>query len=127
VGFNFAASRSYGRVEVYIDRGDGEENRFIYDQLHAQQDTVQAAFGGELIWQPLEGKRACRIKSEMVANIFDRQQWPAMIDFMTGAMVRMENVFKEPLAAVNRKLRSRERAGLVVMPAVAAPDAAEGN
>src|SRR5260370_26117188 len=38
VGLNLAASRSYGRAEVYIDRGDGEENTFIYDQLHAQKD-----------------------------------------------------------------------------------------
>jgi hypothetical protein len=33
------------------------------------------------------------IKSEMAGNIFDRDQWPAMIDFMTGAVVRLENPF----------------------------------
>jgi hypothetical protein len=112
VGFNFVASRTYGRAEVYIDRGDGEENTFIYNQLHAQKDAIQAAFGSDLIWEPLEGKRACRIKSEMAGNILDRDQWPAMIEFMTDAMVRMENAFREPLAAINRKLRNRERIGL---------------
>src|SRR5262249_3226597 len=38
VGFNLAASRTYGRAEVYIDRGDGEENMVIYNQLDAQKD-----------------------------------------------------------------------------------------
>ena len=34
-----------------------------------------------------------------------------MIDCMTAAMVRMENAFREPLAAINRKLRTREALG----------------
>jgi len=39
---------------VYIDRGDGQENRFIYDELHAQKDAIEAAFGTELKWEPLK-------------------------------------------------------------------------
>lgn len=127
VAFSLAASRTYGRAELYIDRGDGEENTFIYNELYAQKDAIQATFGGKLMWDPLEGKRACRIKSELPGNIFDRDQWPAMIEFMTGAMERMESAFKEPLAAVNRELRSREKARLATTPAVAVPDAAEGS
>ena len=114
---------------TYIDRGDGGENTFIYNQLHAQRDALEAAFGGDLTWEPLEGKRACRIKSEIAGNIFDREQWPAMINFMTDAMVRMENAFREPLAAINRKLRNRERIALAPapVPAGATVEAAEGS
>src|SRR5271169_861046 len=65
VGFNLVASRTYARAEVYIDRGDGEENMFIHNQLLAQKGVIEAVFGGDLTWEPLEGKRACRIKSEM--------------------------------------------------------------
>ena len=125
VVFSLAASRTYGRAEVYIDRGDGKENMFISDQLHAQKDRIDAAFGGDLTWDPLEGKRACRIKSEMAGNIFDRDQWPAMIDFLTSTMVRMEKRFlRDPLAAINRKLRTRERASPTLVPTV---EAAEGS
>ena len=65
----------------------------------------------------------------MAGNIFDRDQWPAMIDFMTDAMVRMESVFREPLAAINRKLRNRERIALAPapVPAGATVEAAEGS
>ena len=90
-----------------------------------QHWALEAAFGGDLTWEPLEGKRACRIKSEMAGNIFDRDQWPAMIDFMTDAMVRMESVFREPLAAINRKLRTKER--LALAPTVAPGEAAGGR
>jgi hypothetical protein len=101
--FSLVANRSHARVEIYIDRGDSDENMCIYDQLHAQKDAIEDAFGGDLIWDPLEGKRACRIKSEKAGNVLDRDQWPAMIDFMTGAMVRMEDAFRRPLAEINRK------------------------
>jgi hypothetical protein len=41
VSFNFAAGRAYGRAEVYIDRGDGDENKFIYDQLCEQKNAIE--------------------------------------------------------------------------------------
>jgi hypothetical protein len=110
VSYGLVATRIHARAELYIDRGDGDENTFIYDQLRGQKDSIENAFGGKLIWQPLEGKRACRIKGEQPGNIYDHDQWPTMIDFMTGAMVRMEIAFRNPLAAINNKLRTKDRA-----------------
>jgi hypothetical protein len=46
----------------------------------------------------------------MSGNILERDQWPALIEFMTDAMARMENTFKEPLADIDRKLRNRGQA-----------------
>jgi hypothetical protein len=65
----------------------------------------------------------------MAGNIFDRDQWPVMIDFMTDAMMRMESALREPLAAINRKLRTRERAALALAPEPTVPtvEAAEGS
>ena len=37
MSFNFVAGRTYCRVELYIDRGDNEENKFIYDQLYLKK------------------------------------------------------------------------------------------
>jgi hypothetical protein len=45
----------------------------------------------------------------MPGTIYDSDQWPALIKFMTDALVRMENAFKEPLADINRELQKRER------------------
>lgn len=109
IGLNFSAGKAYGRAEVYIDRGNKEENDFIFNQLLSQREAIQSTFGGELVWEPLDDKRACRIKAEMAGNIFEREQWPALIEFMVDAMVRMEKAFKEPLASINRKLRSKDK------------------
>jgi Domain of unknown function (DUF4268) len=107
VGFNFAAGRAYGRVELYIGRGEKEENKFIFDLLYAKKEAIDTSFGRELTWERLDDKGASRIKSEMPGSIFDPDQWTELIEFMTDAMVRMENTFKEPLADINRKLRNR--------------------
>jgi hypothetical protein len=48
----------------------------------------------------------------MAGSIFNRDQWLALIDFMTDAMVKMEKAFREPLGEINRKLGSRERGSL---------------
>jgi Domain of unknown function (DUF4268) len=109
VSFNFAAGRSYGRAELYIDRGEKKMNEFIFDQLYGRKASIETAFGGELTWERLDDKRACRIKSETPGTIYDSDQWPALIKFITDAMVRLEKAFKEPLPDINRALQKSER------------------
>ena len=97
---------------LYIDRGDKEENKFIFERLYAKKESIETAFGGTLTWERLDNRRACRIKCETPGNIVDSDQWPTLIEFMTDAMVRMENTFKEPLADINQQLQNREKASL---------------
>ena len=104
VGFNFVASKNYGRAEIYIDRGDKEENEFIFDELYKDKDEIETNFGSTLVWERLDDKRACRIKAETEGNIFNKDEWNTMIDFMTSSMVKIVNNFKKPLAKVNQKL-----------------------
>ncbi len=107
IGFNFAATKNYGRAELYIDRGDKEENEFIFDQLFAQREKIENSFNDTLEWERLDDKRACRIKAETSANVFDEAQWEAMINFMTDAMCRLEIAVKSPLLQINEQLKNR--------------------
>lgn len=107
VGFNFSASGKYGRAEIYIDRGDHAENKYVFDQLLAQRKSLEEAFEGSLVWERLDHRRACRIKCETEADMFERNDWPSMIEFMTDAMVRIEKAFREPLQKLNADVRSR--------------------
>jgi hypothetical protein len=107
VGFNFAAAGKYGRAEIYIDRGEQSENKYVFDQLFAQREALEAAFGGPLVWERLDHRRACRIKCETEADMFEREDWPRMIEFMTDAMVRIEKAFRDPLQKLNADVRSR--------------------
>lgn len=106
VGFNFAATRSYGRAEIYIDRGDKEENEFVFDYLYASKNDIEEAYGRQLVWERLEERRGCRIKDEYGGmNIFDEATWSEGVEFMTEAMCKMEKVFKEYLLKLRTQLR----------------------
>ena len=94
LGLNFAAAKSYARAELYIDRGEREENKKIFDSLEQQKQSIEEEFGDTLIWERLDDKRACRIKYQQDGNIFEPDQWPEMINFMVNAMVRLEKALK---------------------------------
>ena len=76
---------------------------------YEKKASIETAFGDELTWERLDDKQASRIKSEMPGTIYDFDKWPALIEFMTDAMAKMENAFKEPLSDINRALQKRER------------------
>ena len=99
VPFNFVAGKNYGRAELYIDRGDKEENKEIFGDLFSQKATIEQAFGRALTWERLDDARASRVKSETPGNIFDDRQWPALITFMTDAMACLDSSLKRASVA----------------------------
>ena len=105
-GLNCVATKSHGRAELYIDRGNGEENKLIFDELSAHKEQIEKNFGGPLVWQRLEEKRACRIKAETSGNVFDKKQWGEMQAFMVDGMLRLEEALKDPLKQVAQKLKA---------------------
>ena len=112
MGYNFVASGKYARVEIYIDRGDREENEHAFDYLYDKKNEIEKIFKKELIWQRLDSARACRIKFEKPANIFEEEQWSDMINFMTDAMINLESTFKPYLSQVNNMLKSTQQNGV---------------
>ena len=105
VAYNFVISKSYARVEVYMQRPIKEENKFIFDELEKQKVTIEDDFGDKLSWERLNDKKASRIKYQKEeVNIFNKNDWPIMIDFLIDAMVRLEKAFKLQLIEVRKKL-----------------------
>lgn len=101
VGYGFVAGRSFGRVEIYIDRGDKETNRHIFDSLSKDKDVICKEFGCDIIWEPLDERRACRIKAQIDGSIYNEDDWPQMIEFMVSSMIRLEKVFAPRIAKIN--------------------------
>jgi len=104
-GLNFAITKSYGRAEIYIDRGVAEENKFIFDELYKQREEIESRFKGSLVWERLDDKRASRIKSELETNVFDKDNWDKMITFMTDKMIQIDTIIKPILVKIGEKLK----------------------
>lgn len=113
VSYNFAATRSYGRVEVYVNRGDREENKRIFELLMRHKDDIERKLGEAPVWEHLSERNTSRIKLERPGNIFDIDELDEMIAFMDDAMQRLETAFRGPIQAVGEASRgSRESAGV---------------
>ncbi len=79
------------QIELYIDRGDAEQNKRIFDALYEHKTEIETAFGGPLEWQRLDAKRACRVRYLLTdGGLQDKQHWPRIQDAMIEAMIRLE-------------------------------------
>jgi hypothetical protein len=92
LSFCYGITKSRIRVELYINRRKGAVNKEILDDLQANKDEIERAFGGTLSWQPLEKRKACRIAydSENGGYGVDEAKWPRIQGEMIEAMVRLE-------------------------------------
>jgi hypothetical protein len=102
--FCYVVREHDAHVELYIDRGKGNDawNKRVFDQLIGSRQSVEAAFGGPLEWQPLEGKCACRIRCVLpIGGYRDESKWPEVHKAMVDAMVRLETALRPGIAALS--------------------------
>lgn len=103
LGFNYVITQENGITELYIDRGDLAENKRIFDTLQQSREAIEAAFGGQLIWERLDSKRACRIKGvvELGGYRSPETEWPTIQTEMVEAMIRLEAALRPELAKLD--------------------------
>jgi len=95
LAFNYVIRMGDARVELYIDQGEAEANKRVFDQLFANKEQIEAAFGESLEWQRLDDRRACRIRHRLtLGGLADRDRWPDIQEAMIDSMVRLEQALK---------------------------------
>jgi hypothetical protein len=95
LAFNYYVRLHDAQVELYIDQGEREANKHVFDQLFASKEQVEEVFGEPLDWQRLDERRACRIRHVIPGGgLRDRERWPETQEAMIEAMVRFEKALK---------------------------------
>lgn len=89
LSWNLAVKQESSKAELYIDRGDYEANKSVFDQLMKDRQAIEAASPFPLEWQRLDERRACRIKSVVEGGYRSPESdWPniqvALVDRMTA-------------------------------------------
>jgi len=106
VGLNLVVSKNYARTEIYINRGDIEENKKVFDFFFTMKDKVEKDFGGSLVWERMEERVTSRIKYQLDGvDVFNENDWKKMNDFMVDAATRMHKAFKDPVQQLKGSLR----------------------
>ena len=85
------------RSELYFDNASGEQNKAMFDRLLDVRERFETAFGGPLLFDRMDDRKACRIESASgPAAIENRDEWHSYIDWMVDTQTRL----RAALAAV---------------------------
>ncbi|HAW73242.1 MAG TPA: DUF4268 domain-containing protein [Flavobacteriales bacterium] len=104
VSINCVVSKNYARTEVYINRGDIDENKRVFDFLADRKNDIEGDFGGSLEWERMDDKITSRIKFEQQdLNLYNREDWAAMIEHMKHGAIKMETAFRKHVKSLKTK------------------------
>jgi hypothetical protein len=84
------------QAELYIDRGEREENKSIFDQLIAHRDQIETGFPFPIEWERLDHRRACRIKSVIADGGYRSPDanWPALQQALVDRTAALEKALR---------------------------------
>jgi len=89
-GVSYGTSFAQGervRAEMYIDHGDADTNKALFDRLLTQKAAVEREFGEPLEWERLDDRRACRVAVYRQGSIELPEQ--ALAEIRTWAIDRL--------------------------------------
>lgn len=103
--FNYGLTRDGTKAELYIDRGDAELNERIFGHFLAHREAVEQQIGGQVSWQRMEERRACRIAilHDNHGYMAPEADWPALISQVVESMFRLEGALRPYFASVPSK------------------------
>lgn len=109
--FNLVFLQKGVRVELYLQRSEAE-NKWSFDRLKQERQSIESSYGEQLEWQRLDGSKACRICHSHPFSGFERENWPKMIDWLCVHIVKLDEAFSEPLARLSQDLKARGNKGV---------------
>lgn len=95
VGINLVVTKTYARVEVYMNRGTKEKNKEAFDFFLSFKDKIEKTFGNKLEWDKMEDKITSRIKYQINGvNIFNEEDWQKMNEFIIENAIKLHKAFR---------------------------------
>ena len=105
VAFTAIHKKNEMTIQLTIQRRLIEENKLVFDNLYLHKNNIEDIFGDSLIWERLDNQKTSRISFGKPFDCFNRDNWPAIIDWLIESTIRFENAFKEPLQGLNALLQ----------------------
>jgi len=89
LAYNYFVLQHRTGIELYIDTGDKDENKRIFDRLHQERNAIESIFGEDIAWERLDNRRACRIAKYYDGGGYSdsEDEWPKLQDRLIDAMI----------------------------------------
>jgi len=89
---------------LYIDQGDAEINKQLFDTLAASRQDIEREFGEPLEWERLDDRRASRIALYRAGSIEDDEDTLTEIRaWMIERLLKIKKVFSPRLRLYKKK------------------------
>lgn len=96
-GMSFALGNR-ARVDLYIDQGETEKNKEIFDSIIKDREQIELEFGEKLEWERLDEKRASRIAIYRTGSIEeDEDELDKIRIWSIEKLLSMKKVFHSKL------------------------------
>lgn len=92
VSVNVIAGKKVCRSEIYINTGNKDENKQIFDFYYAFRNEINPQIP-ELIWQRLDDKEACRIRIDKPLSFRKPEDTEAIFEFFVTSTNLLVKVF----------------------------------
>jgi hypothetical protein len=105
-GVMYGACFSQGkrvRVEFYIDQGDQDKNKELFDWLAEDKEAIEEEYGEQFEWERLDDRRASRIAVYRSGSIDDDEQ--TLAELRSWQIERLLNLKK----VFSRRLRKHQK------------------
>lgn len=102
INFGYLIRKDDAALEVYIDTGDYDRNKAVFDTLFLEKDVIEMEIGEELEWRRLDDKRASNISQRIdgFGSLSEPETWPELQEIMIDAMIVFDRVFRGRIAKI---------------------------
>ena len=81
------------RAELYIDANDGPTTTALFEHLKSQRMEIESDFGGQLEWDDLPSRRACRIYISSEGDVTNEAEHEQCVQWMISSLQRLRTAF----------------------------------
>jgi hypothetical protein len=105
LSMNSVVTGKYVKFEIYINSGEKEYNKRLFDFLYSKKQIIEEEFGGLLVWERMDDKVTCRIKSQKDnVSVFSTENHKTMIEFLCKSVPKFQKAFEIPIKELKAKL-----------------------
>lgn len=106
VHYSMLFTSDEARVHLALARNSRDQNKMLFNQLHAKASLIEQRFGGPLSWRRMDDKKVSLIEAAAPFNGRDRDAWPSMIDWLVEQIARIERAFDPEIPALRAATKS---------------------